>query len=305
MKIDFERLPGEVLITDVTLRDGLQQERNVLETRDKIALVGDMIKAGVKSLEVTSFVRPDLVPQLADAAELFRALPAGSECNFRALVPNLRGYDRARKAGCKNIVLFVSATEEHNRNNLGKSIDETLDILGQVLSRATKDGVNTDVAVSMAFEQYPVKLRHVLEFLVDKGQKTVILCDTSGMANPKLVRERLQLAKRYFDREEVTLHFHDTTGCAIANVLVSLLEGFSSFDAAIGGLGGCPFAEGAAGNIALEDLVWFLSSLNVKTGIDIGKVVEINGKLSELLKRPLYDSKVARYFRGRKSVCGR
>ncbi len=303
MDLDFEKLPKEVRITDVTLRDGLQNEKTILKTRDKLGLINDIIKTGVKFLEVTSFVRPDLVPQLADAEELFKALPSDSGCNFRALVPNIKGYYKARKAGCTDMVLFVSATEKHNRDNLGKSVDETLEGYELILAEAKKDKINVAVAVSMAFEKNAGRFQHILDFMKATDQKNVILCDTSGMADPKLVSERLVFTKKYFNEEEITLHFHDTTGCAIANVMVSLALGFKSFDAAIGGLGGCPFAEGAAGNIAMEDLLWFLHSLNINTGINIEAIIQINARLSKFLNRTLYDSKVARYFRGKSITC--
>jgi len=303
MEIDFSRLPESVEITDVTLRDGLQNENTLINTQDKIKIIKKIVEAGVNSLEVTSFVRLDLVPQLADAEELFKQLPKYAGCNYRALVPNLKGYAKAIKAGCKTIVLFVSATEEHNRKNLGRSVKDTLAAYDQVVERAKSNQVRVIAAISMAFEKTSEKLEDILDFFRNTGISHFILCDTSGTANPRLVAERLAFVKQRLNQEDVALHFHDTTGCAMANVLVSLAIGFNKFDAAIGGLGGCPFAQGAAGNISLEDLVWFLESLNVNTGIDMEKLLHVNSILSGLLRRPLQDSKVARYLRGEKGSC--
>ncbi len=303
MYIDFDTLPRYVEITDVTLRDGLQNEPTNIGTEDKIDIIRDIIGAGVKSLEVTSFVRPDLVPQLADAEKLVSLLPETPDCLYRVLVPNLKGYEKALKVGCKTVVIFVSATEKHNRENLGRSVVQTLKAYEQVLERAHKDKVKVMGAISMAFERDSEKLEDIIEFFIKKKLQDFILCDTSGTANPRLVSERLERIREHLDKARVILHFHDTTGCAIANVLVSLASGFTRFDASIGGIGGCPFAEGAAGNISMEDLVWFLDSLNIHTGIDIKELVRINSKLSGLLKRPLNDSRVSRYFQSSRGSC--
>ncbi len=303
MGISFSGFPKQAELNDVTLRDGLQNEKIILRTGDKVRIIHDIIASGVKSLEITSFVRPDLVPQLADAKELYESLPKERGFSFRVLVPNLRGYEKAVKVGCRTIVLFVSATEEHNRQNLGKSIDATLQDQNLIIEKASKDHVELLLAISMAFEKNAEKLEYIMSSSIDKGFENFVLCDTGGRADPALVAKRLELIKNYIDQSNTILHFHDTTGCAIANVLVSLTYGFYRFDAAVGGIGGCPFAEGAAGNISLEDLAWFLNSLGIRTGIDIEKLVKVNEELSRLLKRPLQDSKVARYLRDVKEGC--
>ncbi len=275
-------LPARALVTDVVARDGFQDEPAVIATDDKAAVLRALIAAGVTELEATSFVHPDWVPQMADAEALLERLPRSPEVRYSALVPNVRGAERAVTARVDEARLVVSASEAHNRANLNRSTDETLAELAEVCRRLADaaPGMRLAAGVATAFmcpEDGPVpigRLLGVVGSLARMGITVVQLADTTGTANPLQVREAVLRVRDAHPDLDLGLHLHDTRGMGLANALAGLGAGVTRFDASLGGLGGCPFAPGAAGNIATEDLVHMLHELGVETGIDAAALAD-------------------------------
>lgn len=275
----FESLSDPVTVYEVSPRDGLQNESAVLPTDAKVELIEALLAAGLRRIEVTSFVSPTWIPQLADAERLLEAL-APLRGQYSALCPNARGLARARHTGIGEIAVFLSASEEHNRKNLNSSIDESLARLREVVQEAKRASLRVRGCVSTAWgfrSEQDVELEQAARIgraLMEMGCDELSLGDTVGIATPRRTRD--VLARFLADHPAVTLsmHMHDTRGTALANVLVGLELGLRTFDAAIGGLGGCPYAPGASGNLATEDVVAMLHSMGVKTGIDLDKLAD-------------------------------
>jgi hydroxymethylglutaryl-CoA lyase len=287
------RYPGRVTITDVGPRDGLQNEAVELSTDDKLRLVEALLDAGVRRVEVTSFVHPKWVPQLADADALVPTLPRRAGVVYSALVPNDRGYDRARAAGIDHVLLFMSASERHNRANLNRSTEESLASLLPLIRRAKADGAHVAVGISTAFGcpfEGRVPAERVLAIagrVAEAGAHAVGLADTVGHGNPAQVRDLFERARAGLPASvELVAHFHDTRGLGLANALAALEAGVTHFDASIAGLGGCPYAPGATGNIATEELVYMLEEMGVATGIDLARLLEAADLADRLLNRP-------------------
>ena len=267
--------PARATIVEVGLRDGLQAERAILPTETKLDLARQLIAAGIRHLELTSFVSPRAVPQLADAEELLARLgrPAGVE--ITALVPNAKGAERAVRAGVGGMVVFLSASESHNRKNLNRGIDQSLADVAEVTMIGEAAGIPVHAALSVAFGcpfEGDVPLDRVVgiaEELAMLGIRRLSLGDTTGMATPPLVRERVEALREKLPRLELALHFHNTRGIGLCNVMAGLDCGIDRFESSIGGLGGCPFAAGATGNVCTEDLVYLLEECGVETGIDL------------------------------------
>jgi hydroxymethylglutaryl-CoA lyase len=285
--------PGRVTITDVGPRDGLQNEAVELATDDKLRLVEALLDAGVSRVEVTSFVHPKWVPQLADADALVPTLPRRAGVVYSALVPNDRGYDRARAAGIDHVLLVVSASEHHNRANLNRSTEESLASLAPLVRRAKADGARVAVGISTSFGcpfEGRVPAERVLAIasrLAEAGADAVGLADTVGHGNPAQVRDLFERARAELPASvELVAHFHDTRGLGLANALAALEAGVTHFDASIAGLGGCPYAPGATGNIATEELVYMLEEMGVATGIDLARLLEAADLADRLLNRP-------------------
>jgi hydroxymethylglutaryl-CoA lyase len=285
--------PGWVTITDVGPRDGLQNEAVELATDDKLRLVEALLDAGVSRVEVTSFVHPKWVPQLADADALVPTLPRRAGVVYSALVPNDRGYDRARAAGIDHVLLVVSASERHNRANLNRSTEESLASLAPLVRRAKADGAHAAVGISTSFGcpfEGRVPAERVLAIasrLAEAGADAVGLADTVGHGNPAQVRDLFERARAGLPASvELVAHFHDTRGLGLANALAALEAGVTHFDASIAGLGGCPYAPGATGNIATEELVYMLEEMGVATGIDLARLLEAADLADRLLNRP-------------------
>lgn len=274
----FAELPEEVSVYEVSPRDGLQNEAVTLATTRKVRLIEALVDAGLKRIEISSFVSPKWVPQLADAEEVVRLLPRVEGVTYSALCPNARGLERAADAGIEEIGVFISASETHNRKNVNKTVADTLAAFDEVIGPATKRGIRVRGYVSTLWgcpyegEVDPrAGLRIALE-LVDKGCYQVSLGDTIGVGTPVQTRDILELFMSELPAEKLALHLHDTRGTALANVLVGLEEGIRTFDASVGGLGGCPYAPGAAGNLATEDLVYTLHGMGIGTGIDLERL---------------------------------
>jgi hydroxymethylglutaryl-CoA lyase len=274
----FDRagLPKSVTVYEVGTRDGLQNESKILPTPQKAELIRRLIGTGISAIEVASFVRPDLVPALADAEELLAELaPLLSKHRMSALVPNQKGLDRAMQSGVREIAVFASATESFAKANLNNTITGSLDIFRPVIKHARDAGLHVRGYISMCFgdpwegKVAPEKVADVAERLFADGITELSLGDTIGVATPGDVIDLLdRLDARGISRSLLAVHFHDTYGQALSNTLTALLEGITTVDSSIGGLGGCPFAKSATGNLATEDLVWQLHGLGISTGIN-------------------------------------
>jgi hydroxymethylglutaryl-CoA lyase len=274
------RLPERVTIYEVGPRDGLQNEARQVPTADKIRLIDALIAAGVTTLEITSFVSPKWIPQLADAAEVARGVARKDGVRMSALVPNRRGLDAAVAAGMREIAVFLSASETHNKKNVNKTIAETLEAFGEVVPPALAMGMKVRAYVSTVFgcpyegEVDPERAVDLTGQLMDMGVYQVSLGDTIGVANPRQVEDVLARVLGKHASPAIAVHFHDTQGTALANCVIALTHGITTIDSAIGGLGGCPYAPGASGNLATDDVVAMLHSMGIETGIDLDKLVE-------------------------------
>ena len=276
-----------VSVYEVSLRDGLQNEKGFVPTESKRDLLDALVAAGLRRLELTSFVSPKWIPQLADAEALARAsLPAPSGVTLSALVPNATGLERALSVGLDEIAVFLSASETHSRKNINKSIERALEVIGELVPPALEAGKRVRGYVSTVWgcpyegEVDPAKAVAIAARLLDLGCYEVSLGDTIGVGNPKQTREIVRRAADAIPLEKVALHLHDTRGGALANILAALDLGVRTFDASVGGMGGCPYAPGAAGNVATEDLVYLLQGMGYETGIQLEALIEA-GKLAE------------------------
>jgi hydroxymethylglutaryl-CoA lyase len=268
----------DVKIVEVGLRDGLQNEKKIIPTHVKRTVLEKLRGAGIRHLEVTSFVHPKWIPQLADAEELLEDLPHNPGGTYSALVPNAKGLERAKQYPLDQIAIFLSSSETHNVRNIKKSIEETFPILEPVVEEALKLKKRVRGYVSTVFGcpyegEVPVKNTvNICERLFRMGVHEISLGDTTGMANPKQVYEMCKNVLETIDRASVAVHFHRSSGIEYANILASLQAGIRVFDGAVGGLGGCPYAPGATGNIATETLVEMLSRMGIETGIDPDRI---------------------------------
>ncbi len=282
----LETLPETVKVFEVGPRDGLQNEPAQVPAGQKVLLIESLAAAGLRNIEITSFVSPKWIPQLADGLEVARALKLPPDVVTSALVPNMKGFESARQSGVKEIALFLSATESHSRKNINKGIDEALATLSEVAAAAKAERFLVRAYVSVVFvcpyegRVDPDKVLRLLPPLLEMGVDEISLGDTVGGATPRQVIRLLKLASGQVGLSKLALHFHDTYGMAMANVVAGLDAGVTTFDASIGGLGGCPYAPGASGNLATEDLIYFLHESGIKTGVDMDKLVEC-GELAQ------------------------
>ena len=286
---DRNSLPSAVTVYEVGPRDGLQNESVILPTLVKVELVRRLAGSGVPAIEITSLVRPDTIPALADAEELLAELaPMLSTHRMIALVPNQRGLDRALKAGVREVAVFASATESFAKANLNTTIKASLDMYRPVIKQARDEGLKVRGYISMCFGdpwEGHVSVNQVsvvAETLFEAGINELSLGDTIGVATPGDVIDLLDaLDSRNISRSLLAVHFHDTYGQALSNTLAALLEGITTVDSSIAGLGGCPFANSATGNLATEDLVWQLHGLGISTGIDLAALIETSQWLND------------------------
>ena len=274
------KLPERVTVYEVGPRDGLQNEARQVPTTDKLRFIAALMDSGLEHIEITSFVSPRWIPQLADNAEVARGLTRRPGVTLSALVPNRRGLDAALAAGMKEIAVFLSASETHNRKNVNKTIAETLVAFEEVVPPALAAGVRVRAYVSTVFGcpyegDVPAAATVALaRRLREMGVYQVSLGDTIGVAHPQQVEEVIGQVLEVVPADAVAAHFHDTQGTALANCLVAMQLGVTTIDASVGGLGGCPYAPGASGNLATEDLVAMLHAMRIETGIDLDKLVE-------------------------------
>ncbi|HXR72179.1 hydroxymethylglutaryl-CoA lyase [Actinocrinis sp.] len=286
-------LPAHVTVYEVGARDGLQNEQATVPTEVKAEFIERLVDAGSTVIEATSFVHPKWVPQLADAEVLFKLLERRPGLRYPVLVPNLRGYDRALACGASEIAVFASATETFAQRNLNTTIDGALTDIEAVVTPALQAGLWARGYVSMCFGDPwegpvdPGAVATVVERLLTAGCHEISLGDTIGTATPGHVRTLIDLlGTRGVDPARLAVHFHDTYGQALANILAALQVGITTVDASAGGLGGCPYAESATGNLATEDLVWMLDGLGIDTGIDLPALVETSRWMADHLGRP-------------------
>jgi hydroxymethylglutaryl-CoA lyase len=287
--------PPEVRIREVGPRDGFQNEPEVIATDDKVRLIDMLAATGLPRLEVTSFVRPDVVPQLADAEDVLRRISRPEGVSYSVLIPNERGLERALELRDRfdEVNLFLSASETHNRKNVNRSIAESLEGLARTIERARSAELRCEGVISVSFgcpfegEVPPDRVFGIAESLAEAGCAEVSFGDTTGMANPRQVGEFFAAARERLPGVELTAHFHNTRGQGLANVLAALSEGVESFESAFGELGGSPVTPGATGNIATEDLVSMLHEMRIDTGIDLVALIDASRAVQELLGRRL------------------
>jgi hydroxymethylglutaryl-CoA lyase len=288
-------IPRAVRIREVGPRDGFQNEPETIATEDKVRLVELLARTGLRRLEVTSFVRADVVPQLADGREVLERAQLPDEVSVSVLVPNMRGLEAALQVRERidEVNVFLSASETHNRRNVNRSVEESLSGVEEVLARATEEGLRCEGVISTSFGcpyEGHVPIERVFEIagrLAAAGAVEIGFGDTTGMANPLQVGEFFRRAHVELAEVELTAHFHDTRGQALANVLAALETGVESFESSFGELGGCPVPPGATGNVASEDLVSMLHEMGIETGIDLDKLLEAARAAQEALGRPL------------------
>jgi len=292
VRVSRDDLPDRVTIWEVGARDGLQNESSVVDTATKVELVHRLAAAGLPVVEATSFVRPDRVPQLADAPAVMAGITRVPGVRYPVLVPNDRGLDAALAAGVTEIAVFASATDSFAQRNLGRPIAEQMAMFTPVVARAREHGLPVRGYVSMCFGDPwegavdPAQVIGVCTELLASGCTSLSLGDTIGVATPGQVRSLVEgLVRSGVALDSIGVHFHDTYGQALSNTLAALESGVTTVDSSAGGLGGCPFAESATGNLATEDLVWMLDGLGVETGVDLGALVATSVWMGERLGR--------------------
>ena len=287
--------PTEVRIREVGPRDGFQNEPEVIPTEEKVRLIGMLADAGLKRIEVTSFVRADVIPQLADGAAVLDALERRDGVSYSVLIPNERGLDNAleRRDRFDEISVFLSASETHNRKNVNRSIADSLEGLMKVLGRAREAGLRCEGVIATSFgcpyegEVPRDRVLEIAERLRESGCQEIGFGDTTGMANPRQVAEFYEHARDRLDGVELTAHFHNTRGQGLANALAALGEGVTSFESSFGELGGCPVPPGSTGNVSSEDLVSMFHEMGIETGVDLDALLAASRSVQEVLGRPL------------------
>ncbi|KAF0928103.1 hypothetical protein E2562_037913, partial [Oryza meyeriana var. granulata] len=300
MDMEFRALPRKVLwdlprfvkIVEVGPRDGLQNEKNTVPTSVKIELIHKLVASGLSVVEATSFVSPKWVPQLADAKDVVEGIRHVPDVRFPVLIPNLRGFEAAVAAGAKEVAVFASASESFSKSNINCTIKESLVRYRDVVTSAKKHGIRIRGYVSCVVgcpvegTIHPSKVAHVAKELYDMGCLEISLGDTIGVGTPGSVVAMLEAVMSFVPVDKLAVHFHDTYGQALANILVSLQMGINIVDSSVSGLGGCPYAKGATGNVATEDVVYMLHGLGTETNVDLNKLMDAGDYISKHLGRP-------------------
>lgn len=303
------KLPSSITLCEVGLRDGLQNEPSIISTGQKINILKDLIDAGFQVIEAGSFMHPKAVPQMADTDELFKTFGSVPGVELRALIPNLRGIKRATECGCRKVKLNVSASRCHNLKNLNMTPEESVAGFASCVEAAVENKIEISGSVSMPFAspwegRIPLSdVDLIIEAYLKVGITELSLSDTSGMAVPRQVYDICCHVKEKYPQATWWMHFHNTRGLALANIMAAMEAGMDHFDSSFGGLGGCPFVPGAAGNISTEDVLHMCEESDIATGIDIVKVIEISKKLRGLLDHDL-ESYVLRAGRSKDLIVG-
>lgn len=286
-------LPSRVQVVEVGLRDGLQSEPEFVPTETKAALLNQLIAAGVRHIEATSFVSPRAVPQLSDAVDLLEQVDKRPGVVLSALAPNRKGVERALASRADEVVVFLSASQSHNRKNLNRPVEQSLRDIEEVAALLQGQSIRRKGAIAVAFgcpfegDVDIATLKTIVAEFARLEFDAVTLGDTTGMATPRLVRQTVEALRADFPAMEFSLHFHNTRGLGLVNVVEGLRAGITSFESSLGGLGGCPFAPGATGNICTEDLVNLLHEMGIETGIDLDALIETSRHLERVMKRRL------------------
>lgn len=287
------KLPKRVTIKEVGPRDGLQNEKQFIATEDKISWINSLSDTGLSYIEVSSFVHPKWIPQLADASEVLKKIKRKYGITYAALVPNVKGLEKALETDVDEVNVFMSASESHNKNNINKSIEETYPVLEQVVQEAKAAGktvrgyVSTVIACPYEGPVAPLQVRKVADRLFSMGIDELSLGDTIGVGVPNQVEGLLEELLPHFEIGKLAMHFHDTRGTALANIVKSLEMGITIFDSALGGLGGCPYAKGASGNVSTEDLLYMLHEMGIETGVDFNKVMKSAQLIENIIGKKL------------------
>jgi hydroxymethylglutaryl-CoA lyase len=304
----FGAAPSSVSIYEVGPRDGLQNEKQILATDRKVELVEGLMDAGLRRIEITSFVNPRWIPAMADHMELASRVSPRPGVQLSALVPNMRGLDAATRAGMQEVAIFMAASQTHNHKNINKSTEEALRTYRAVVGEALARGMRVRGYISCAYGcpyEGAVPLSSVLEVchaMLEMGVYELSLGDTIGVGTPRQVEYVFRgLTRSGIELPQVAVHFHDTRGTALANITVALQFGIGTIDSAVGGLGGCPYAPGASGNVATEDVVYMLHGMGVQTGVDLDKLVAISARLGGQLAREL----PSKYLKAHLGHCAR
>ena len=282
-----------VKVTEVGPRDGFQSERTILNTEDKVEIINNLIDAGFPRIEVSSFVSPKAIPQLADAAEILEKVKRNNNSTLAALVPNARGAIRAVDANIDEIVVFLSASESHNKKNVNRSVQESLLGFREIVKIAEENNVPIQGDIATAFgcpfegNVSPKRIGEISKEYKIMGFKGVTLGDTTGMATPTVVTDAVNTIRDMVPDFEITLHFHNTRGIGLANVMTGLNLGITDYESCFGGMGGCPFAPNATGNICSEDLIYLLHEMGIETGINLDKLITIAKKVENLVGHKL------------------
>jgi len=285
-------LPEQVRIVEVGPRDGLQNEQASISTADKVALVDGLADAGVRCIEVGSFVSPKWVPQMADSAAVFAAIQRRPQVIYAALTPNVQGFEAAIAAGASEVAVFAAASETFSQKNINCTVADSLKRFEPLMALAAAQGIKVRGYVSCVLgcpyqgAVAPAQVRDVSRALWEMGCYEVSLGDTIGVGTAGQARGLIEVVSRDVPRASLAGHFHDTYGQALANIYACLLEGISVFDSAIGGLGGCPYAKGATGNVATEDVLYLLHGLGIETGIDLDRLIAVSRRLTDALGKP-------------------
>ncbi|GAA1366524.1 hydroxymethylglutaryl-CoA lyase [Catellatospora chokoriensis] len=285
-------LPDRVSIREVGPRDGLQNEDPV-PTADKVRLVDALSATGVGRVEAVSYVHPKAIPQMADADEVWRTVARNPQVRYSALVPNLRGAQRALAGGFTEVEVVVSASDTHNRRNINRATEESLDEIAQLIPALHEGGSTAEVIIATSFgcpyegDVDPKRVAAIVDRVVADGADRVAFGDTTGMGTPRRVRELLSVVRERHPDVPMLLHFHNTRGTGLANILTALEFGITEYDASVGGLGGCPYAPGASGNVATEEVVHMLHDMGIDTGIDLEKLIEAARLAEQIVGREL------------------
>lgn len=299
-------LPQNVVLKEVGPRDGLQNEKGLIETKDKIQWIDQLSESGLNYIEVSSFVHPKWIPQLADAGEVLKSIKRQKDVTYAALIPNIQGLMRALEVGIDEASVFMSASESHNQSNINKTIDATFPVLKEVVEEAKKANLTVrgyvSTVIGCPFEGpiAPEKVLRVVDALLEMGVTEVSLGDTIGVAVPTQVEQLLTLLFNRYSPSLFAMHFHDTRGTAIANIVKSLEMGITTFDSSVGGLGGCPYAKGATGNVATEDVLYLLSEMGIETGVQMESIINAGFFIEQKIGRNLVSKQmeIARKERG-------
>ena len=285
--------PSAVEVVEVGPRDGLQSEDTNVPTPEKISLLETLTAAGIKRFEATSFASPKSIPQLADAEEVLAGLPSESDAVYGALIPNERGYERAKEAGVEEVVIVGCTTDGYCQANLKRSVDEVLGIFAPIAARGGEDGIRVRANVSTIFgdpfdgKPGSEQILRVVSTVAESGIEDITLSDTIGIANPRQVFDVFTMVQEALPDIKFAAHFHDMRRLALANVVAALEAGVTTFDSSIGGLGGSPYAPGAGGNVATEDLVYLFTEMGIETGIDLDPLMDASDLIGGLVGHPL------------------